>query len=117
MDDALRSYALHQLGVLALTGATDVVTDGSRIVRIKNGDPFMSRVTAMGCAGAAVVTACLAVEDDAWTATVAGLLVFAIAGECAAQRARGPGSFAVEILDALHGLDRETLLARARVDE
>jgi hydroxyethylthiazole kinase len=117
MDDALRSYALHQLGVLALTGATDVVTDGSRIVRIKNGDPFMSRVTAMGCAGAAVVTACLAVEGDAWTATVAGLLVFAIAGECAAQRARGPGSFAVEILDALHGLDRETLLARARVDE
>jgi hydroxyethylthiazole kinase len=116
MDDALRSYALHQLGVLALTGATDVVTDGSRIVKITNGDPLMSRVTAMGCAGAAVVAACLAVEGDAWVATAAGLLLFAVAGEYAAQRARGPGSFAVEFLDALHGLDRETLRTRARVE-
>jgi hydroxyethylthiazole kinase len=116
MDDALRSYALHQLGVLALTGATDVVTDGSRIVKITNGDPLMSRVTAMGCAGAAVVAACLAVEGDAWVATAAGLLLFAVAGEWAAQRARGPGSFAVEFLDALHGLDRETLRTRARVE-
>jgi hydroxyethylthiazole kinase len=116
MDDALRRYALHQLGVLALTGATDIVTDGSRIVRIKNGDPLMTQVTAMGCAGAAVVAACLAVEGDPWMAAAAALLVFAVAGECAAARARGPGGFAIELLDALHGLDRATLRALAKVD-
>jgi len=116
MDDALRRYALHQLGVLALTGATDIVTDGSRIVRIKNGDPLMGQVTAMGCACAAVVAACLAVESDPWLASAAALLLFAVAGECAAARARGPGSFAIELIDALHGLDRETLRARAKVD-
>jgi hydroxyethylthiazole kinase len=43
------------------------------------------------------------------------LLAFTIAGECAAARARGPGSFAVEIIDALAKLDRATFLARARV--
>jgi hydroxyethylthiazole kinase len=112
----LRRYALQQLGVLALTGATDIVTDGSRIVRIKNGDPLMGQVTAMGCASAAVVAACLAVEDDPWVASAAALLVFAVAGECAAARARGPGSFAIEFIDALHGLDRETLRARANMD-
>ena len=47
--------------------------------------------------------------------TVAGLLVFTVAGECAALRAGGPGSFAVELLDALSNLDRETLCAQARV--
>jgi hydroxyethylthiazole kinase len=46
---------------------------------------------------------------------LAALLAFAVAGECAAARARGPGSLAVEILDALAGLDRATLLAHARV--
>src|SRR5258705_9616626 len=76
MDDALRRYALHQLGVLALTGATDVVTDGSRIARITNGDPLMGRVTAMGCAGAAGVTPPLARESDPWGAPPAGMLVF-----------------------------------------
>ena len=114
-DEALRRYALEQRCVVALTGTTDVVTDGERLVRIDNGDPLMGRVTAMGCAGAALVAAALAVEGDALIATAAGLLAFAVAGEVAAARARGPGSFAVEIIDALHGLDRETLRARARV--
>jgi hydroxyethylthiazole kinase len=55
------------------------------------------------------------VEADAWIAAAAGLLVFAVAGECAAARARGPGSFAVEMLDAFARLDRETLRQAARV--
>ena len=33
----------------------------------------------------------------------------------AAARARGPGSFAVEIIDALHALDRAALVGRRRV--
>jgi hydroxyethylthiazole kinase len=114
-DGVLQRHALDQLCVIALTGVTDVVTDGVRTAKIENGDPLMGRVTAMGCAGTALVAACLAVEADSWVATVAALLAFAVAGECAAARARGPGSLAVEILDALAGLDRATLLAHARV--
>jgi len=114
-DDGLRRIASAISAVVALTGATDRLTDGARFLRIANGDPLMSRVTAMGCAGAALVAACLAVEPDRLMATAAALLAFAVAGEVAALRARGPGSFAVEIIDALHGLDRETLRARAKV--
>jgi hydroxyethylthiazole kinase len=115
-DAALKRYAFDRRCVIALTGATDILTDGTRIARLTNGDPIMSRVTAMGCAGAAVVAACLAIEGDAWIATAAGLLMFAVAGECAAARARGPGSFAVEMLDALAALDHKTLRARARIE-
>ncbi len=114
-DEALRRFALERACVVALTGATDVVSDGARLVRFDNGDALMGSVTAMGCAGAALVAAALAVEADALIATSASLLAFAVAGEVAAGRARGPGSFAVEIVDALHGLDRDTLRARARV--
>jgi hydroxyethylthiazole kinase len=115
-DDALRDYAQRQSAVLALTGATDVVTDGARTAKILNGDPLMGQVTAMGCAGAALLTACLAVEADAWLATAAALLAFAVAGERAATRARGPGSFAVELIDTLAGLDRDALRATARME-
>jgi len=55
------------------------------------------------------------VEADAWRATAAALLAFAVAGECAAARARGPGSFAMEFIDALASLDRATLRQRARI--
>jgi hydroxyethylthiazole kinase len=75
----------------------------------------MTRVTAMGCAGSALLGAALAVEPDAFRATGAALIMMGVAGEAAAERARGPGSFAVEILDALHRLDRATLITRAKV--
>jgi hydroxyethylthiazole kinase len=38
-----------------------------------------------------------------------------IAGELAAAKAEGPGSFAVAIIDALHTIDGPTLMARAKV--
>ena len=75
----------------------------------------MARVTAMGCAASALVGATLAVEPDAWKATAAALIIIGVAGEVAAARARGPGTFAVEILDAMYSLDRAALLARAKV--
>jgi hydroxyethylthiazole kinase len=114
-EDALRPFALEHLCTVALTGATDTVTDGARGVAIDNGHPLMSQVTALGCAGTALVTACLAVEADPWLASVAGLLAFAVAGECAALDAAGPGSFAVALLDALPRLDSEILRRRARL--
>jgi hydroxyethylthiazole kinase len=98
--------------VVALTGNADIVTDGSAIA---NGDPLMSLVTGMGCAGSALVCAALAVESDAWLATNAALIALGVAGEVAAQSALGPGRFASWILDALHSLDRATLRARAKV--
>jgi hydroxyethylthiazole kinase len=113
-DAAPADYAREHATVVGLTGATDLVTDGSRHAGITNGHRLMGKVTAMGCAASALVAACLAVEPDAWRATVAGLLAFGVAGEVAAERARGPGSLAVEIIDALHDLDRATLLKRGR---
>jgi hydroxyethylthiazole kinase len=101
--------------VVALTGNADIVTDGSRRAAIANGDPLMSLITGMGCAGSALVCAALAVETDAWLATNAALIALGVAGEVAAQSARGPGRFASRILDALHSLDRATLRARAKV--
>jgi hydroxyethylthiazole kinase len=100
--------------IVAMTGDIDVVTDGERNSAIANGDPLMSLVTAMGCAGSALVCAALAVETDAWMATLAALAAFGVAGEIAAQRVQGPGSFAAAMIDALHGIDRGTLRARVK---
>lgn len=112
---ALERYARERSTVVGLTGDPDVVTDGARTVSIRNGHPLMAKVTAMGCAASALVAACLAVESDAWHATAAGLILIGTAGEIAADVARGPGTLAVGILDALHGLDQRTIVERAKV--
>jgi hydroxyethylthiazole kinase len=113
--DALTRYALETLAVLAVTGPVDQIADGARQIALENGHPLMARVTAMGCAASALVGACLAVEGDALTATAAALLAFGVAGEVAGETASGPGSFAVGILDALHALDRDILMQKAKV--
>jgi hydroxyethylthiazole kinase len=114
-ERALARQAAAWATVIGLTGERDLVGDGNRLAVIANGHPLMARVTAMGCAASALVAACLAVEPDAWRATAAALILAGVAGEIAGSRARGPGSFAVEILDAVDGLDRDALMARAKV--
>jgi hydroxyethylthiazole kinase len=113
--EAVAAYASNKKTVVGLSGETDWVGDGARFVTIANGHPLMAKVTAMGCAASALVAACLAVESDAWRAVAGALLMIGVAGELAAKKAEGPGSFAVAIIDALHNLDRPTLIARAKV--
>ncbi|HZP76328.1 MAG TPA: hydroxyethylthiazole kinase [Pseudolabrys sp.] len=114
--DAPSRYAQDHDVVIALSGRADRVTDGARSAGVHNGHEWMSRVTAMGCAGSALLAACLAVESDAWQASIAAMLILGIAGEVAADRAKGPGSFAAAILDAVHALDRVTILQHAKVE-
>ena len=114
--ETLARYAADRATVVGLTGDPDIVTDGARTVSIRNGDPLMAQVTAMGCAASALVATCLAVEADAWRATAAGLILIGVAGEVAAARAHGPGTLAVGILDTLHGLDQRAIVAHAKVE-
>ena len=116
-EDALQAARelARALGtVIAVTGAVDQVTDGTRIARIANGDPLMPRVTALGCALSATVGAFLAVGDEPLDATAAALAVFGLAGERAAARAGGPGSLRVLLIDELAMLDRAALVEGAR---
>ena len=115
--DAPARFAKAHDTVVALTGRVDIVADGVRRVKIANGDPLMGQVTAMGCAGSALLCAALAVEPDPWLATIAALTAFGVAGEVAARDAAGPGSFAVAIIDALHRLDSATLRMHVKVHD
>jgi len=115
LPDAVVAYARTGQAVVGLSGESDLVSDGERTALIANGHPLMARVTAMGCAGSALVVACLAMEPDPFIATVAALLIINIAGELAAEKSAGPGSFAASIIDALYNLDGPTLIDRAKV--
>jgi hydroxyethylthiazole kinase len=114
-DGSPQAFAEEQQTIVAITGGTDLVTDGVRTLRIANGHPLMARVTAMGCAESALVAAALALQPDPLMAVGAALLMFGIAGDIAGETANGPGTFGVHILDALFNLDPATIVTRAKV--
>lgn len=105
--------AAAELGtVMAITGATDQITDGRRLVTLANGHPMMTRVTGLGCTASALVAAMLGAGLPPFEAAVAGLAVLGVAGEVAALNAPGPGSLQLDLIDCLYRLDRETLRSR-----
>lgn len=100
---------------VAVTGAIDHITDGDRIVRVGNGHPLMTRVTAVGCSASAIIGAFLTVEPDPVFAAAEALAVFGLAGERAARDADGPGTLRVHLLDQLALIDAKTLRQGLRI--
>jgi hydroxyethylthiazole kinase len=110
---ALAGVMSEARGVLRVTtGKVDRIEDKTCVFTVAHGHEWMARVTGLGCASSALIAACRAVEPDAAVAAAAALTAYGIAGEIAAERAAGPGSFAMHLIDALAGLDEATLAAR-----
>ncbi|WP_179380697.1 hydroxyethylthiazole kinase [Jannaschia marina] len=97
--------------VVAVTGARDYVTDGTRAAWIDGGDAVMPKVTALGCSLTALTGAFVAVVPPLEGA-VAALALFAEAGARAGAVATGPGSFQVAFLDALAAVEPGALEGR-----
>lgn len=110
---AARQYAC----VVAITGAEDVVTDGTKLVKIQNGVPEMSRVTGTGCMLSGLIGAYLGANSDALGAVSSAVASMGIAGELSfeANCGKGTGSLRIGILDALSRLDDELLAQKGRV--
>lgn len=105
---ARRASSLFNCTV-AMTGEHDIVTDGQRFALVKNGHPLLGAITGSGCMATSLVAAFLAVEQDAWLASTAALAAMGLAGEVAATKASGPGTFRSHLLDAVAALDADAL--------
>lgn len=113
--ETARRIAVQYGTVVVASGAIDLITDGTRAVKIENGHPLMARVTGLGCTATALAGACLAVEKDAFAALTAAMAITGVCGEQAAALAAGPGSLQVHFLDRLFALSPEELARAARV--
>jgi hydroxyethylthiazole kinase len=112
----LAREAARSLGVVAsVTGPVDHVSDGERVAAVANGHPLLASITGTGCMSSAITGCFLTVAASPFDAAVEALVAFGVAGEDAARDAKGPGSFHVNLYDALAALDSATLDARARV--
>ena len=100
---------------VVISGPTDIVTDGRRILLVENGHPMMGSISGTGCMAASVTGAFAAVTDDPVIASAAALAAFGIAGERAAAGARGPYSFKTALFDQMAALKPEDLLSDAKI--
>ena len=87
---------------MCIRDRVDIVTDGTRLIRVRNGTPQLSCVTGTGCMLGALTAAYLSAASGL-DAAVTACAVLGVCGQLA-ETERGSGSFMVGLLDALSTL-------------
>jgi hydroxyethylthiazole kinase len=102
--------------IVSVSGATDLIIGGGSIIRIRNGHPIMPRITGLGCVSTALTGAFAAVNKSFLHAAANAMALIGIAGEIAAERCTGPGSFQVSFIDALYNIRESDIESRLKME-
>lgn len=97
-------------GAVAVSGETDLVTDGSTTVFSYGGSPYFEKITGAGCSLGGV-TAVYAAVAPPFIAALTATAAYNLAGSRAGQKASGPGSFQVQFIDELYRATAEDVAA------
>ncbi|KAK7057224.1 TMP-TENI-domain-containing protein [Favolaschia claudopus] len=131
-----RQLARNERCVVVLTGETDYISDGDRVLILRNGDPLLGKITGSGCMlGSCIASFCaaanlLANEDDHhqgrldrggdfFSAAVGAVLTLTVASELAAKRedVHGVGTFLPALIDEVANLKPDDIKRLAKIEE
>ncbi|KAJ7218098.1 thiamine biosynthetic bifunctional enzyme Thi4, partial [Mycena pura] len=129
----VRQLAIKERCVVVLTGGTDYISDGQRVLVLQNGNPLLGKITGSGCMlGSCIASYCAAANGlqshdahtlnltrggDFLSAAVGAVLTMTIASELAAKRedVHGIGTFLPALIDEVAALQPETIRQMAKV--
>ena len=107
--------------VIAVSGKTDIGSDGDRTVLIRNGCATMSRITGSGCMVTSLIGVfCGASPKRPFEAAAAGLAVMGIAGETAESlrlsKGTGNATFRNDLIDAVFNFTENQLTEEIKIE-
>ena len=109
----VKDFAAKSGAIVAVTGAIDLVSDGTACYVIRNGRPEMGKITGTGCQLSGMMTAFVAANpDNKLEAAAAAVCAMGLAGEIGWSRmAEGDGNstYRNRIIDAIYNMDGATL--------
>lgn len=117
-----KEFANKVGSIIAISGVTDIVTDGKRCFYIKNGHAMMAKITGSGCMLSALVTAFISAnKDNTLKATVGAIALLGVAGERAFFKMKelntGNSSYRNYLIDGVCKLTPGSFANFARVKE
>jgi len=109
LQDMASGLAVQKSCTVVITGKEDIISDGSVVYRVLNGNDMMGKIVGTGCMAASVIGTFAAVEKDLARASAAALVCFGIAAETASEISKGTGSFKENLFDCVYNLNREQI--------
>ena len=115
--EAARELSSRVGCIVCVSGGTDLVVQGERVIYLHNGSPMMERVTGLGCTASAILGAFAAVAEDEFMAAVSATSFMGICGEIAVGMAQGPGTLQLYLYDVMYNLTREQFMQCVQISE
>ncbi len=112
-----KEFAKAKSSVVVMTGKEDIISDGKKTFTVKNGHELMGSIVGTGCMAASVIGSFAAVNPDYCEASRNALCYFGVAGELAAEKSNGPGSFKVNLYDEVFNLSDEKVKKMMKLEE
>ena len=123
LDEAVafvKTFARNAGCIIAVTGAIDLVSDGTVCYVIRNGRPEMGKITGTGCQLSGVMTAYLTANPDRLLeAAAAAVCMMGVAGETGWSRMRngdGNATYRNRIIDAVYNMTGDELEKGAKYE-
>lgn len=115
-----KKLALETRTVVAITGETDIITDGKKTYLVKNGNKTLGgAVSGTGCMCNSLIAAFCSVEKDYAKAAATAIACMCVAGEIALENTKdkGYGSFHIALHDEISKMNAFTFSDRVKIDE
>lgn len=116
----LEAFARESGSILAISGKTDTITDGTRTAFVSNGCATMARITGSGCMLTALSGAFCGSWTDPFEAACGATAAMGVCGELAEERrlknGTGNASFRTDLIDAVFNLTEHELNRRVRYE-
>ncbi|MBN2110536.1 MAG: hydroxyethylthiazole kinase [Methanosarcinaceae archaeon] len=109
--------AVSRSCIVVMTGREDIISDGRRTFVVRNGHESMGSIVGTGCMAASVIASFAAVNADLCDAAKDALCYFGAAGELAAEKSAGPGTFKMHLYDEVFNLSDEKAQSMMNVEE
>ncbi len=117
-------------GLVCISGAEDIITDGSRTIGLRGGSALMPKVTGMGCTASALMAgfACTCPSDgvnychsvhkeERLLTALACMGLMSTAGVLAEEKCSGSGTFLAHFIDALGNCTERDFLNKLEIFE
>lgn len=117
----IKSLATKLSAIVTVTGAIDIVTDGTKAYLIRNGHAFMSKISGTGCMLTSIIGAyCGANMDNFVEATAAAVYAMGLSGELAYEKMSrnddGTSLLKSHVIDFMSKLDAKILKEGEKVE-
>lgn len=117
-EDLAYQAAKKLQAVVVISGAEDVISDGTERVIVENGDIWLTRITGTGCMTASLIGCFAGVTENYFAAAIAGMSTMSLAGEQAKKMLKetdGIGAYRVRLIDTFFNMNGERWIEGVRL--